>query len=73
MPLGLSSKKTSSLAAKPEAMSSEVTLVDSSHTRSDKQAAAGPSSKKTKMTWKEARAQCKKEENWETRVRAMGY
>lgn len=41
MPFGLSSKKASALAAKPEAMSSEVTLVDSSHTRSDKQAAAG--------------------------------
>ncbi|KAL7919117.1 hypothetical protein ACQKWADRAFT_302370 [Trichoderma austrokoningii] len=68
MPLGFSSKKTSTLAAKPEAMSSEVTLVDSSQTRSDKQATAGPSSKKTKMTWKEARAHCKKEENWEARA-----
>jgi hypothetical protein len=91
MPFGLSSKKASPLAAKPEAMSSEVTLVDSSHTRSDKQATAGntldlgsfntqpaawligfligPGSKKTKMTWKEARALCKKEESWEARVR----
>lgn len=92
MPLRLSSKKASSLAAKPEAMSSEVTLVDTSYTRSDKQAAAGntldlgsyktkpaawliglligPGSKKTKMTWKEARQQVKKEESWEARVMA---
>ncbi|KAL6907261.1 hypothetical protein GGI43DRAFT_257230 [Trichoderma evansii] len=68
MPLGLSSKKASTLAAKPEAMSSEVTLVDSSLIRSDKQATAGPSAKKTKMTWKEAREHCKKQENWEARA-----
>ncbi|KAH8127011.1 hypothetical protein LI328DRAFT_123893 [Trichoderma asperelloides] len=70
MPLRLSTKKASTLAAKPEAMSSEITLVDSSHTRSDKQTTAGPSTKKTKMTWKEARAHCKKQENWEARVSA---
>jgi hypothetical protein len=40
MPLRLS-KKTSPLAAKPEAMSSELTLVDSSRTLSDKKAPAG--------------------------------
>ncbi|KAL7973176.1 hypothetical protein HDV63DRAFT_259627 [Trichoderma sp. SZMC 28014] len=70
MPLGFSSKKASPLAAKPEAMSSEVTLVDASYTRLDKQVTAGPSGKKTKMTWKEARQQVKKEENWEIRVMA---
>lgn len=71
MPFSLSTKKASTLASKPEAMSSEVTLVDSSHTRSDKQATAGVGSagtKKTKMTWKEAREHCKKQESWETRV-----
>lgn len=68
MPLRLSTKKAPTLAAKPEAMSSEVTLVDSSHTRSDKKATAGSSAKKTKMTWKEAREHCKKEENWEARA-----
>lgn len=41
MPFGFSSKKASALATKPEAMSSEVTLVDSLHVRSDKQATAG--------------------------------
>ncbi|PTB38691.1 uncharacterized protein TrAFT101_006714 [Trichoderma asperellum] len=70
MPLRLSTKKASTVAATPEAMSSEVTLVDSSNTRSDKKATSGPSTKKTKMTWKEARAHCKKQENWEARVSA---
>ncbi|KAM0250691.1 hypothetical protein ACHAQJ_008525 [Trichoderma viride] len=68
MPLRLSTQKTSSLALKPEAMSSEVTLVDQSYKQSDKKYTSGPSTKKTKMTWKEAQEQCKKERNWEARA-----
>lgn len=41
MPLGLSTKKSTPVASKPEAMSSEVTLVGQSNTMSEKEAAAG--------------------------------
>ncbi|KAL6887326.1 hypothetical protein HDV57DRAFT_355595 [Trichoderma longibrachiatum] len=68
MPLRLSSKKGSAVATKPEAMSSEVTLVDSSNTPVNNKPTAGPS-KHAKMTWKEAREACKKDRNWEARAR----
>ncbi|KAL7811631.1 hypothetical protein V8C26DRAFT_408535 [Trichoderma gracile] len=68
MPLRLSSKKSSAVASKPEAMSSELTLVDSSNTPVNKKATAGPS-KHAKMSWKEAQEACKKERNWEARAR----
>ncbi|KAL7948701.1 hypothetical protein V8C42DRAFT_312047 [Trichoderma barbatum] len=66
MPL-FSTKRTSALATKPEAMSSEVTLVGQPNIMSEKETAAGSSnrSKKTKITWKEAQEACRKEENWE--------
>ncbi|KAL6819037.1 hypothetical protein V8C40DRAFT_252311 [Trichoderma camerunense] len=64
MPLRLSSKKSTPVASKPEAMSSEVTLVGESNTMSEKQAAAGPSNKEKKMTWKEAQEACRKEQSW---------
>ncbi|PTB65652.1 hypothetical protein BBK36DRAFT_1120463 [Trichoderma citrinoviride] len=68
MPLRLSTKKGSAVAAKPEAMSSEVTLVEASNTPDNKKSTAGPS-KRTKMSWKEAQELCKKERNWEARAR----
>ncbi|KAL6803235.1 hypothetical protein GGI42DRAFT_324139 [Trichoderma sp. SZMC 28013] len=64
MPLGLSTKKSTPVASKPEAMSSEVTLVGQSNTMSEKEAAAGPSNKEKKMTWKEAQEACRKEQSW---------
>ncbi|RFU74327.1 hypothetical protein TARUN_7954 [Trichoderma arundinaceum] len=70
MPLQFSTKKSSNLAMKPEAMSSEVTLVEPLHTQSDKKATTGPTTKKTKLTWKEAQEVCRKERNWEARVSA---
>ncbi|KAL6863628.1 hypothetical protein J3F83DRAFT_198362 [Trichoderma novae-zelandiae] len=66
MPLRLSTKKSSAIASKPEAMSSEVTLVEPLNT-SDRKTKAGPS-KHAKMTWKEAQELCNKERNWEARV-----
>ncbi|EGR45348.1 uncharacterized protein TRIREDRAFT_111237 [Trichoderma reesei QM6a] len=68
MPLRLSSKKSSAVATKPEAMSSELTLVDSSNTPVNKKTSAAPS-KHAKMSWKEAQELCKKERNWEARAR----
>ncbi|KAL7914125.1 hypothetical protein GGI35DRAFT_235857 [Trichoderma velutinum] len=64
MPFGLSTKKSAPLATKPEAMSSEVTLVGQSNTMTEKEAAAGPSNKEKKMTWKEAQEACRKEQSW---------
>ncbi|KAL7794383.1 hypothetical protein V8C37DRAFT_376439 [Trichoderma ceciliae] len=68
MPLRLSTKKASNVAIKPEAMSSEITLVEPSDIQTDKKAASGPSTKHTKITWKEAQELCKKERNWEARA-----
>ncbi|KAL6699610.1 hypothetical protein J3F84DRAFT_344946 [Trichoderma pleuroticola] len=64
MPLRLTSKKSAPIASKPEAMSSEVTLVGQSNTMSEKETAAGPSKKEKKMTWKEAQEACRKEQSW---------
>ncbi|KAK4078222.1 uncharacterized protein Triagg1_3238 [Trichoderma aggressivum f. europaeum] len=64
MPLGFSTKKSTPIASKLEAMSSEVTLVGQSNTMSEKEAAAGASKKEKKMTWKEAQEACRKEQSW---------
>ncbi|TFB02622.1 hypothetical protein CCMA1212_005429 [Trichoderma ghanense] len=69
MPLQLSTKKSSAVATKPEAMSSQLTLVDSSNTFDNNKKGTAEPSKRAKMTWKEAQEACKKERNWEARAR----